>query len=111
MRNPFVGLRPFEVSEGDLFFGRQREIRVLINQLLTLPVLVVYARSGPGKSSLLNAGVGPQLAKDESQVPIYVSTAHTNVTSAVRDGLTESGWRGREDASLRDMLDEHWLKT
>lgn len=111
MKNPFVGLRPFELSEGHLFFGRQKEVGVLINHILTLPVLIVYARSGTGKSSLLNAGIGPHLAKDDSQVPIYIETTQSDVTAAVREGLRRSGWRGQKDLSLRGMLNQHWLET
>jgi hypothetical protein len=111
MTNPFVGLRPFALSEGHLFFGREREIGVVLNLIATLPVLIVYARSGTGKSSLLNAGVGPELVKDPTQVPIYVDTTVTDIAGVVRAELSRSGWAADDSISLHATLQRHWTDT
>jgi hypothetical protein len=58
---PYVGPRPFERSEGGVFFGREKEIRQLVNLIYANSVVVFYSKSGFGKSSLLNAGVIPRL--------------------------------------------------
>ena len=111
MKNPFVGLRPFQETESHLFFGRDREKKVLVNLILTLPVLIVYARSGTGKSSILNAGVGPELVAEGTQFPIFIGTDQSDVAASARRALAESGWSFEGNGSLRDMLHQHWLQT
>ncbi len=59
--NPYAGPRPFEESECDRFFGRSREIRQLASLVVARRAVVLYARSGAGKTSLLRAGLIPYL--------------------------------------------------
>ena len=58
---PFVGPRPFQEEENELFFGRKREVDELISLITAHPVVLVYAPSGAGKTSLVNAGLIPKL--------------------------------------------------
>jgi len=72
----YPGVRPFETADKDLFFGRERDVQDL-SVLITLEKLVVlFAKSGYGKSSLVNAGIIPHLTKSEDLdmpiVPIIV---------------------------------------
>jgi hypothetical protein len=60
-QKPFVGPRPFGRDEKDLFFGRDREARDLCSLVVAHPIVLLYAASGAGKSSLLNAGLIPLL--------------------------------------------------
>lgn len=59
--NPFPGIRNFEPDESKLFFGREKLIDELINQLSAKHFLAVIGSSGSGKSSLIRAGVIPRL--------------------------------------------------
>ncbi len=59
--NPYVGPRPFEAADRDRFFGRNAEIRQLASLIVARRVVVLYARSGAGKTSLLKAGLIPYL--------------------------------------------------
>jgi len=59
--NPYVGPRPFGDSEAELFFGRPREIVELDYLLSAERVVLFYAPSGAGKSSLINAGLIPRV--------------------------------------------------
>jgi len=56
-RNPYVGPRPFDREDQDLFFGRDREVNDLSSLVVAHRVLLLYAQSGAGKTSLLNAGL------------------------------------------------------
>ena len=58
---PYVGPRPFGRDEKDLFFGRDRETRDLCSLVVAHPIVLLYAASGAGKSSLRNAGLIPLL--------------------------------------------------
>jgi len=71
-RGPFVGPRPFQREEADRFFGRDRETADLFSLVVAHPAVLVYARSGAGKSSLLNAGLVPRL---ESEGFVVLPTA------------------------------------
>ena len=55
--NPFIGLRPFELDQQHLFFGREEQIDDLIRRLGQTRFLAVVGPSGSGKSSLIGAGL------------------------------------------------------
>lgn len=59
--DPYPGPRPFEEDEQDVFFGRDAETRELVSLVVAHPAVLLYAASGAGKTSLLNAGVIPML--------------------------------------------------
>lgn len=109
-KNRYPGAQPF--SDDDLsrkvFFGREGASRVLADKILANRVVVVYARSGLGKTSLLKAGVAPRL-REEGYLPLFVrvndaqngpfhSVLETIPTEAERQrieyvpGLTDSLW-------------------
>jgi hypothetical protein len=58
---PYVGPRPFTARMIDRFFGRQREAEDLLRLITRERLVLVYAPSGAGKSSLLNTLVGRHL--------------------------------------------------
>ena len=58
---PYVGLRPYEEEHHDYFFGRTGDIRVIYSTVLAVSLSVLYGASGVGKSSVLLAGVIPEL--------------------------------------------------
>ena len=61
MSNPFPGLRPFQLEESHLFFGREEQTGQLLERLGNTRFLAVVGASGSGKSSLVRAGLLPQL--------------------------------------------------
>ncbi|MGB3219821.1 MAG: hypothetical protein WBD79_20690, partial [Anaerolineae bacterium] len=63
--NPYVGPRTFTEREGRFFFGREREARDLTARIVSERLLLFYAQSGAGKSSLLHARVIPRLRDEE----------------------------------------------
>jgi hypothetical protein len=62
--SPYVGPRPFELSERKIFWGRRRETRQIVDRIFANRILLLYAPSGAGKTSLLNAGIIPQLKEE-----------------------------------------------
>jgi WD40 repeat protein len=72
----YPGTRPFadNKAERKLFFGRDHEIRELLHQILSTNLLVVYGKSGLGKTSLLQAGIFPRLReRDLLPLPIRLN--------------------------------------
>jgi formylglycine-generating enzyme required for sulfatase activity/WD40 repeat protein/energy-coupling factor transporter ATP-binding protein EcfA2 len=59
--NPFPGLRPFRSDENHLFFGREDQSAALLQLLRQNRFLAVVGTSGSGKSSLVRAGLIPEL--------------------------------------------------
>ena len=59
--NPYVGPRTFRREQSHLFFGREREARDLLARVVSERLLLFYAQSGAGKSSLINARLIPGL--------------------------------------------------
>jgi Novel STAND NTPase 1 len=60
-REPYPGLRPFLDFEAALLFGRDRQVREVIERLQLTQFVAVIGGSGSGKSSLIHAGVVPAL--------------------------------------------------
>src|SRR6266568_2017701 len=63
--DPYVGPQPFERAHRRFFFGRDVEARELLSLVVADRVVLLYAASGAGKSSLLNAGLIPLLELEE----------------------------------------------
>jgi len=55
--SPFPGLRPFEVDEAAIFFGRDAVVGEVMEKLEQPRLLAVVGPSGCGKSSLVRAGL------------------------------------------------------
>jgi hypothetical protein len=60
-REPYPGLRPFLDFESALLFGRERQVREVIERLRETQFVAVLGGSGSGKSSLVHAGITPEL--------------------------------------------------
>jgi len=65
--NPFPGIRSFESTEDNLFFGREKQVEELILSLSETHFLAIIGSSGCGKSSLIRAGLVPSLFKGKIQ--------------------------------------------
>ena len=67
-KNPFIGPRPFEQKDKGCFFGRLREVNDLVSLIIAHRVVLLYAQSGAGKTSLLNAALTPRLEEEGFEV-------------------------------------------
>ena len=72
-RPPFPGIFAFESEDAAIYFGRDEEVRSTIEKLdarrstYGSGFLLILGASGAGKSSLLKAGILPQLARRGKQ--------------------------------------------
>jgi WD40 repeat protein len=83
--NPYVGPRPFE--RGDRLYGRDREVARLRDLLIAERIVLLYSPSGAGKTSLIRAGLVPELEREGFRVrPEIRVTAWTPVGSSSRPG-------------------------
>jgi len=58
---PYPGMAPFREADAARFFGREREVRELVERLRLHSFITVIGPSGSGKSSLVYAGLLPAL--------------------------------------------------
>src|SRR5215510_9386729 len=84
--NPYVGPRAFTFAERNRFFGREREARELLSRVIAERLVLFYAQSGAGKTSLINTRLIPQL-KDKSvgYTVLPVSRVSGDVPQSVQD--------------------------
>jgi hypothetical protein len=58
-RCPYPGMVPFSPDDARFFYGREPEIAEMLRRLRVGRYLLVVGPSGPGKSSLVTAGLLP----------------------------------------------------
>ncbi len=86
---PYQGLLPYDVADGESFFGRDADIAEALRRLDASGVLVVVGPSGSGKSSLVRAGVGAALEREGR--PVVVITPGTHPLDALT-AVSSSHW-------------------
>jgi hypothetical protein len=98
IRTRYPGAQPFSDDEFSrkLFFGRDQAATALTDQILANRMVVVYAKSGLGKTSLLNAGVAPRL-RDDRYLPLFVrvNDVEQGPFASVLDGIRSEAERQR----------------
>ncbi|MGH3815474.1 MAG: hypothetical protein ACRDUV_23990 [Pseudonocardiaceae bacterium] len=90
--SPYVGLVPFDEEDAAYFFGRERESDLIVANLTASRLTLLYAPSGVGKSSVLRAGVLPELhhIDDHSYTDLGVPGVAVAYVSAWREAPLES---------------------
>ena len=66
----YVGARPFETENQLIFRGRQADTEGVFRLIQLENLVVLYGKSGTGKSSLLNAGIIPKVKLETEFDPI-----------------------------------------
>lgn len=97
--NPWLGLKSYR--EGEVLYGRDEDIRALSQRVLNDTDMLLYGRSGIGKSSILNAGVIPA-ARRKGITPVYIRLEHNSgendYTSQIYGALAE------ENITVRNIV-------
>jgi hypothetical protein len=61
MKSPYKFLDYYGIADSNIFFGRRKEIDILLADIDIERLVVLFAKTGTGKTSLINAGVIPRL--------------------------------------------------
>lgn len=120
---PYRYLERFTARDAEIFFGRNREIRSLYDRLTaeeSAPVVLLYGRTGVGKSSFLEAGALPRLGWNHTvrhvrrggdETLLECASSALGVEGESTHGLRESWARieertGKPVLLLLDQLEE-----
>ena len=68
--NPYVG--PVPLSDGQMLYGREREIDELADLIVSKRVVLLFSPSGAGKTSLIQAALAPALRDQYRLQPLPI---------------------------------------
>jgi formylglycine-generating enzyme required for sulfatase activity len=101
-RPPYKFLDFFKPEDTEIFFGRETESLLLWRKILSYRLVVLFGPSGAGKTSLLNAGVWPELAQYDYRV--CSARVHTEPWKRVREEVAKALPPGRRVGSALSRL-------
>jgi len=88
MKSPFKFLDSYTKDDRDIFFGRNREIEELYQQVFESKLLLVYGVSGTGKSSLIHCGLANKF-QETDWLPLIVRRG-SNIVRSMANALSLS---------------------
>ena len=101
--SPWLGLQSFTEETQRYFFGRTAELQEIFERVLHKPLTILFGQSGLGKTSLIQAGLIPNL-REAGLLPVSIRVRYDEdaplvgrqMIAALSDALTSTG---REDLS------------
>ncbi len=104
---PYQFLSAYTARDRLRFRGRQTEIRQVLDRIGASPLLVLYGRSGVGKTSLIAAGVIPQLI-EAGAMAVHIREYNHPISLTLRGALKQNQEQVplqlSEDASLAEII-------
>jgi len=85
---PYKFLDQYNSEDSDIFFGREKEIRILQSDIVISRLVVLFARTGTGKTSLIDAGVRPRLNKRGYKTLLI--RVHRNPSDSAQKGFDQN---------------------
>ena len=110
---PFKHLSRFTRDDARIFFGRGREIRDLYQAVTrpgAAPIVLLLGAAGTGKSSLLDAGLGPRLEAGHAVVyrrrdkALGLAGTLASAVGAAEGTTAGVAWRQHEAASEKPLV-------
>lgn len=74
----YPGIQSFDADRQHLFFGRERETKEVFRLAVLQPIVVLFGKSGTGKTSLIQAGVTP-LLHERRLHPVFLRLNQTQL--------------------------------
>ncbi|TNE57416.1 MAG: ATP-binding protein [Bacteroidetes bacterium] len=96
----YPGLNPFTRDQSAVFYGRGEDVQRLTNLVLRERLVVLFAKSGIGKTSLLQAGVAPELEKN-GFTPLFLraDNTHAQLVNTIGSALEKDPNVGGRDTT------------
>ncbi|MBP6824959.1 MAG: hypothetical protein KA165_00230 [Saprospiraceae bacterium] len=110
----YPGLKPFDRAQSTVFYGRREDAVRLGNMIVQQRLMVLFAKSGIGKTSILQAGVAP-LLEQQNFTPVFIRLDKTSAQLVdtvgeilekypTRSGRDETGLRPGEPVTLWERM-------
>ena len=91
MRFRYPGIQSFTHNDKSLFFGRDREVKELFRLIVLNDLVILFGKSGIGKTSLLQAGVGTLLEERLLHpVKIRLNNIHQPISRQLYEQFNEA---------------------
>ncbi|MCL4297972.1 MAG: SIR2 family protein [Anaerolineae bacterium] len=87
VKQPYKFLDYYGFDDRPIFFGRERETEILLSDIIATRLVVLFARTGTGKTSLINAGVRPRL--EELDYATFYIRVEQDPAESVRKAMRE----------------------
>ncbi|MBK8194127.1 MAG: hypothetical protein IPK76_13280 [Lewinellaceae bacterium] len=94
----YPGLKPFDRTQSAVFYGRREDAVRLTNMIVQQRLMVLFAKSGIGKTSILQAGSAPSL-EQQNFAPVFIRLDNTTMplTESVGNLLENHPFTGGRD--------------
>jgi hypothetical protein len=110
-QNPWLGLASFTEETRTFFHGRDDEVAELARQVRRELLTVLFGQSGLGKTSLLRAGLVPQLSA-EGYRPLYIRLDYNRdalppaeqIKQEIARASADGQWTGLSSAAAGESL-------
>ncbi|MBN2892928.1 MAG: hypothetical protein JXL97_13760 [Bacteroidales bacterium] len=89
VKNPYPGIRSFNIEESYLFFGREKQVSELSEIIKKNHFAAISGASGSGKSSIVKAGLIPNFLKEYQDLEYIIFRPGNNPLKNLIDKLTE----------------------
>ena len=83
---PYKFLSYYDTTDADIFFGREAISDLLASKISTHKLVLINGQSGSGKTSLINAGIIPNLIKKGYFTMVFRDYGYP--TDVIKKGLT-----------------------
>lgn len=84
----FLDYYEYTLADQAVFFGRKRETQILLSDIIVSRLVVLFAKTGSGKTSLINAGVRPRL--EELDYATFLVRVKKDPAESARSVLNQS---------------------
>lgn len=110
MIRPYKFLDYYEFGDADIFFGRELEVEKLLSDIISTRLVLLFAKTGSGKTSLINAGVRPRLKQLDYET-YYIRVEKDPTESAIstlqKERVLPEEFDGRPlDAILAEVVEK-----
>lgn len=97
--NPWLGLASFTEETRAYFFGREEEVAELGRRVQRKLLTILFGQSGLGKTSILRAGLVPQL-RPAGYCPVYVRLDYSAEAPSASEQIKQAVSQASEAAGL-----------
>ncbi|MBD3189170.1 MAG: SUMF1/EgtB/PvdO family nonheme iron enzyme, partial [Candidatus Heimdallarchaeota archaeon] len=102
-KHPYKFLDFYDKRDSNLFFGREKDSINLIQRILAHKTIILFGKSGVGKTSIIKAGIMPKLEK-QNYLPIYTRVEEDPLMSIKKSIYETAPLDNKDRFNISDSL-------